>query len=90
MKHDEFRVTQKIWEATLTGSSYIQYCNTLNTMLDHIPDYPVELIYTPDTNIQNFISILKNKFIKIPCSIINHFSFDNTLSILKYQIQKIN
>lgn len=89
MKHDEFRVTQKIWESNVVRTSYIQYADTLDTVLDFMPEYPVELIYTPKTHTEEFIALLRERFVEIPSSIKNHFSFNNLLSILKKNLGNI-
>lgn len=70
----EVRVTQKIWEASVSGTSAVQFAKTKDVFLEHWPDYPQELIFTPETNPDEFVETLKSDFIKIPESVTSHFS----------------
>lgn len=70
----EVRVTQKIWEASVSGTSAVQFAKTKDVFLEHWPDYPSELIFTPETNPEEFVETLKSDFIKVPESVTSHFS----------------
>lgn len=70
----EVRVTQKIWEASVSGTSAVQFAKTKDVFLEHWPDYPSELIFTPETNPEEFVEVLKSEFIRVPESVTSHFS----------------
>ncbi|PJZ19148.1 hypothetical protein CEW46_24670 [Bacillus cereus] len=78
-----FLISTRIWEAGISGTSFIQYVETMDSIDRWIPDYPKELVITPDTNVTNFLEVLKEEHIQIPHSVLNQFSSGQVIQTLK-------